>query len=164
MAEDKTDIEQLRGILEQFDQDTILEALKEYVPTKFEPTIPTQYELGNVITPLVLFYPGGLAFGSGLFASTKSGGGCSPSSSDGVEWGDWKDNRGRARSSGRRAALNAAKGGCSNDSCVSGGIRGHCEYREVSTTYKDDKERTRRGKKEYKYKYKSEGNCVCSSS
>lgn len=154
MPEKKTDVEQLGGILSQFDQTTILSAVNRIVPRRdLGVTGP-----GPLVIPPVILYPGGEVPPEGGTGDKSTD--CGPKEVEATDKGDWNANKAAARNSARAEARASAEDACGGK-CPR---PKNCNYLEQKNSLTGPEERPDPNNPEviqFRYQSTSVGTCQC---
>jgi hypothetical protein len=155
-----TDLEQLCGILEQFDTATVLAAVERAVPPGEMARLGTG--VGGtgmlVLPPMILSTPTGVEQRR-LEDRTRSAD-CGPGRVKTTEKGDWNSDKSAARDNARNGARTAAADACGGD-CPGNQV---CRYTESSNTLMGPEEKQDPQNPNvtlYRYECISEGACLC---
>lgn len=155
MPKQKSDLEQLTGILGQFENTTILSAVDRVVPRE-ELVKLGGAGTGPLVIPPVILYPGGGVAGEAAAKSTD----CGPKEVKATEKGKWDATKANARKDAREEVRKAA-----GEACGSGCPKGQaCKYLETSNTLSAPEERQNpdnANQTQYRYESTSEGTCQC---
>jgi hypothetical protein len=101
MSEQRTEIDQLCGILSQFDKTTIVSAVARVVSRADLVRLGIEgSRTGPFVIPPVILYPGG-GVAPGEIAGQVKSTDCGPKENEGKDKGDWNRDRGAARKSAR---------------------------------------------------------------
>lgn len=160
MPEQKTDLEQLCGMLSQFDKTTILSAVARVVPRRDLVQLGIGGAgTGMLVIPPVILYPGG-AVAPGETEELMKSTDCGPKEVKATEKGDWSTDKTVARASAQDAARTAAAKTCRGD-CPD---RKPCNYLEKKNSIVGPEERQDPQNPNvtfHRYECTSEGTCQC---